>query len=130
VGKDLPKFGDPDPRALPPGRPGRLYARPNRGTSLAAPGGVTIRDLTRRARDLVSRTVLEENEEPEVERTLVAGAVVAREGSHYRIEIGAETIEEIEDSALLRAGSCDCGAPLSFRNGRMRCRSCGRNYVA
>ena len=83
--------------------------------------------LSRRAREIVSNTQLHEAE-PELDRLLVAGAVVVREGEHYRIESGEDAWGELEARARRLEGLCDCGALLSSRGARAHCRSCGREY--
>ncbi len=65
---------------------------------------------------------------PEIERLLVSGAVVAREGDHYRIESGDEDAKELEHVHHRAAGLCDCGRPLSSRDTVHRCRACGREF--
>jgi len=85
--------------------------------------------LSRRAREIVSETLVREAEpELEFERLLVAGAVVVREGEHYRIESGEDAWSELEARARRLEGLCDCGALLSSHGGRAHCRSCGREY--
>lgn len=81
-----------------------------------------------RAREIVRET-LWFDWEPEVERTLVEGAVVIRDGEHYRIESGDESWEELEALARVSEGVCDCGSPLSDRGHARCCRSCGREYA-
>ena len=103
------------------------YARDGSGTGLALSEGVPERTWIARARDVVRETLWSEGE-PEVDRFLVAGAVVVREGLHYRIESGGESWEEIEASARRRIGVCDCGRPLSSRGDVQRCRACGREF--
>ncbi len=88
---------------------------------------MTLRSLTERARRIVAHTLFSD-EEPEVGRMLVAGAVVAREGEHYRIEMGGETWEDLQTCARHQEGLCDCGALLSTGDGRSRCRTCGREF--
>jgi hypothetical protein len=90
---------------------------------------VSVRSFAQRARELVTRT-LGEVDEPEVERILVADAVVSREGDHYRIVSGGESLQELEAAQTRPAGACDCGGPLSSFFERQRCRSCGREYRA
>jgi tRNA(Ile2) C34 agmatinyltransferase TiaS len=80
-----------------------------------------------RTREVVRQT-LRTHGEPELDRLLVAGAIVAREGSHYRIETGGESWEEIEAIARRESGVCDCGKPLSARGKIYRCRTCGREF--
>lgn len=85
--------------------------------------------LSRRAREIVSETLKQEAEvELEVERMLVAGAVVVREGEHYRIESGDDVWAELEARARLLEGLCGCGSLLSSNGSRAKCRSCGREY--
>ncbi len=83
--------------------------------------------LSRRAREIVSDTIAREAE-PELERLLVAGAVVVREGEHYRIETGEDVWSELEARARRLEGLCECGALLSSHGARAHCRSCGREY--
>jgi hypothetical protein len=80
-----------------------------------------------RARQAVRETLWTEGE-PEVDRILVSGALVARDGNHYRIESGGESLEEIEALGQREKGVCDCGSPLSSREAVQRCRSCGREF--
>lgn len=68
--------------------------------------------------------------EPETERLLVNGALVVRDGEHYRIESGAESAAELEATARREQSRCDCGAFLFRIGDRQRCRSCGREYGA
>ncbi len=85
--------------------------------------------LSQRAREIVSEALQSEIEaELEVERMLVAGAVVVREGEHYRIESGDDTWSELEARSRRLEGLCDCGSLLSSDGVRARCRSCGREY--
>lgn len=86
---------------------------------------MTLRKLA----DIVSHT-LEGETSPEIERLLVAGAVVVREGEHFRIESGEDAWSELEAHAKRLEGLCDCGALLSARGARAHCRSCGREYRA
>lgn len=79
--------------------------------------------------DIVSHA-LEGETGPEIERLLVAGAVVVREGEHFRIESGEDAWSELEAHARRLEGLCDCGAVLSARGARAHCRSCGREYRA
>ena len=84
--------------------------------------------LSRRAREIVLDTLAQESE-PELERLLIAGAVVIREGEHYRIESGEESLRELEAHARrLHEGFCDCGAPLSSHGTSAQCLRCGREY--
>ena len=84
--------------------------------------------LSRRAREIVSSTIAQEGE-PELERLLVAGALVVREGEHYRIESGEDVWAELEARARRLEGLCECGALLSSRGARAHCRRCGREYA-
>jgi len=84
--------------------------------------------LSRRAREIVSDAIAQDGEH-ELERLLVAGAVVVREGEHYRIESGEELFCELEARARRLEGLCECGALLSSHGSRAHCRSCGREYA-
>ena len=75
----------------------------------------------------VNSTLLAD-EEGDLERLLIAGSIVERSGSHYRIKQGEETLEDLDAQARHRAGMCDCGAVLSRRGERSPCRTCGREY--
>jgi hypothetical protein len=88
---------------------------------------VNLRWLRNRALEIVNDT-LDTTGEPEVERLLVAGAVVVRDGEHFRIESGDDTWSELEARARRLEGLCDCGALLSCKGARAHCRSCGREY--
>lgn len=88
---------------------------------------MTLRSLRERARAIVQQTLLSDTD-PEVDRTLVAGAIVARDRDHFRIERGAESPEDLERVALLAQGMCDCGGLLSTRAELAHCRSCGREF--
>jgi len=88
-----------------------------------------LRWLTRRAAEIVSDAVLGDGE-ADLDRLLVSGAVVVREGDHFRIESGDESWSELEASARRLQGLCDCGALLSLKGARAHCRSCGREYLA
>jgi ribosomal protein S27AE len=83
--------------------------------------------LTRRAREIVADTIADEGE-PELERLLVAGAVVVREGEHYRIESGEDVWSDLEARARRLEGLCECGSLLSSHGSRAHCRRCGREY--
>ena len=83
--------------------------------------------LSRRAREIVSQTIAQDAE-PELERLLVAGAVVVRDGEHYRIESGEDAWSELEARARRLEGVCECGSLLSSRGARAPCRRCGRAY--
>lgn len=95
--------------------------------ALLSQGGVKFSWLSQRARTIVSET-LERDAEPEYERLLVAGAVVVREGEHFRIESGEDAWTELEARARRLEGLCDCGSLLSSHGARAHCRSCGREY--
>jgi hypothetical protein len=88
-----------------------------------------LRWLTRRARQIVTESLLTDTE-TDLDRLLVAGAVVVRDGEHFRIESGDESWSELEAHAKRLSGLCDCGAVLSVKNTRAHCRSCGREDVA
>jgi hypothetical protein len=85
-----------------------------------------LRDISRRARDAVLQTLLAED--PEVERLLVSGALVQRDGEHFWIESGGDEWADLEAQALRHDGLCDCGALLSSRGTRLVCRTCCREY--
>lgn len=85
--------------------------------------------LSRRAREIVTETLRQEAD-TDVDRMLVAGAVVVRDGEHFRIEHGDESWSELEAHARRLSGLCDCGAVLSVKGQRAHCRSCGREYFA
>jgi hypothetical protein len=80
-----------------------------------------------RARRAV-RATLGAEIEGDLERLLVSGALITRDGDHYRVEQGGEEWEELEALARHRAGLCDCGNPLSPRGSLHRCRACGREF--
>ena len=63
-----------------------------------------------------------------MERILVAGSVVERDGERYRIESGEESWQELEAQARHQEGLCDCGAILSKHGDRAQCRTCGREF--
>ena len=86
-----------------------------------------LRWLSRRAREIVTDTL---DAEMDVDRLLVAGAVVVRDGEHFRIESGDDSWNELEARARRLSGLCDCGAVLSVKHNRAHCRSCGREYLA
>jgi len=96
---------------------------------LAQRGDMKFRWLSRRAREIVTETLLQEADS-EVDRLLVAGAIVVRDGAHFRIESGDESWTELEAHARRLQGLCDCGAVLSLKGPRAHCRSCGREYLA
>jgi hypothetical protein len=97
--------------------------------ALAQPRRMKFRWLSRRAREIVTESLLTEAE-MDVDRLLVAGAVVVRDGEHFRIESGDESWTELEARARRLSGLCDCGAVLSVKHPRAHCRSCGREYLA
>ena len=66
--------------------------------------------------------------ESELELLLVCGALVVREGSHYRVESGLESLEQLQAKARLLEGICECGALLSRRGDTAVCRTCCREY--
>ena len=88
-----------------------------------------LRWLSRRAAEIVTDAVLGDVDS-DVDRLLVSGAVVVREGEHFRIESGDESWSELEAHARRLQGLCDCGAVLSQKGQRAHCRSCGRDYLA
>ncbi|MBW2282434.1 MAG: hypothetical protein JRG76_13755 [Deltaproteobacteria bacterium] len=88
---------------------------------------MTLQNLKERARAIVHQTLLGEGD-PEVDRSLVSGAVVARDGDHFHIQSGGETDADLDLVARRDEGLCDCGGPLSTRGNRARCRSCGREF--
>jgi hypothetical protein len=88
-----------------------------------------FRWLSRRAREIVTDTLHHEAEH-DVDRLLVAGAVVVRDGEHFRIESGDDSWSDLEAHARRLQGLCDCGAVLSLKAQRAHCRSCGREYLA
>jgi len=88
-----------------------------------------FRWLSRRAREIVSQTLLQDAD-TDLDRLLVAGAVVVRDGEHFRIESGDESAAELEAHARRLQGLCDCGAVLSVKGSRAHCRACGREYLA
>jgi hypothetical protein len=88
-----------------------------------------LRWLSRRAREILAETALQEPE-AEIDRLLVAGAVVVRDGAHFRIESGDDSWTDLEARARRLQGLCDCGAILSVHGQRAHCRACGREYAA
>ena len=117
---------------IPPASPCPGLIRPGPGTlwrarRLLTWPAVKFEWLSRRAREIVSNTITQEGE-PELERLLVAGAVVIREGEHYRIESGEDPWSELEARARRLEGLCECGALLSSHGTRAHCRRCGREY--
>jgi hypothetical protein len=64
----------------------------------------------------------------ELDQLLVCGALVVREGSHYRLESGLESWDELQAAARRLEGICDCGAPLSRRGDAAICRTCCREF--
>ena len=89
---------------------------------------MTIRTFAERARQIVADTLFAED--AEVDRLLVAGAIVARDEEHYRIEQGGDSWSELQADAARLEGLCDCGALLSTSGDRCRCRTCGREFRA
>ncbi len=84
-----------------------------------------MRETTLRSVHAVVASSLDLPEDQEFERLLVAGSIVVRDGEHYRIEGLVESIEELERLAGRR---CECGTPLSVRNGARICRRCYREF--
>ncbi|MCP4007446.1 MAG: hypothetical protein GY725_24975 [bacterium] len=91
-----------------------------------------FRWLTRRTKDLVTQSLAHQAfldfDHPDVNRFLVAGAIVVNDEGHCRIESGAESDEELERIARRYEGTCDCGSVLSNREERYHCRACNREY--
>ena len=52
------------------------------------------------------------------------GPQLERRGDHYRIESGAETLDELDAIARRSAGHCECGWPLSRLDEDWFCRRC------
>lgn len=61
---------------------------------------------------------------------LVSGALIARQGNHYRIELDLEGDLELDRLARRAEALCDCGGLLSSYGSRLLCRSCGREFRA
>jgi len=76
----------------------------------------------------IARNTLERLVEPELDQTLVCGALVVRNGEHFRISIGAESTEELEGLSRVAEGRCVCGAALSLGHLLHHCRRCGRQF--
>ncbi len=74
--------------------------------------------------------ILDDSLDSELDQLLVCGALVVREGSHYRLESGLESWEQLQAAARRLEGVCDCGAPLSQRGDTAVCRTCCREYRA
>jgi len=79
--------------------------------------------LHRRVREIVDHQ-LSEDADPEIERLLVGGAIVTREGDHYRIERGGETWEELERLARASWSCPGCGTALASARDPDRCPRC------
>ena len=88
---------------------------------------MTLRTLKERAQAIVHKARMGQKD-PEIERTLVSGAVVARDGDHFRIHSGEESEADLDRASRREEGLCDCGGLLSTRGDRARCRSCGREF--
>ncbi len=88
--------------------------------------------LSRKTKKFITETMAHQAfmdfDHPDIDRVLIAGAVVTRDQGHWSIESGAETDEDLAQMAQRILGHCDCGAPLSNRDTRFECRSCGREY--
>ncbi len=82
-----------------------------------------------RTTEIVTRTLSEECPD-EMDRMLVAGALVVRRGDHFAIESGGDDPEELDAEAQRLTGLCDCGERLSVVDTRRFCRTCGRQYTA
>jgi tRNA(Ile2) C34 agmatinyltransferase TiaS len=89
---------------------------------------MTLRNFAERARQIVNDTLF--TDEAEIDRILVGDAVIAREGEHYRIVTGDDSWHDLETQARRLEGLCDCGALLSTKGDRSRCRTCGREFRA
>ena len=63
----------------------------------------------------------------EVDRLLVAGTTVERDGDHYRILDPVESWDELEALARRTGGVCGCGAVLSQLDGATYCPRCERS---
>jgi hypothetical protein len=65
----------------------------------------------------------------EVDTRLVAGALVERQGDHFRIASGFETPEELETLERRSRGDCECGWLLSQAQNQWFCRRCDRGLA-
>jgi hypothetical protein len=90
--------------------------------SLALSPGVDLSDHSRRRRFSPSEAL--PDTEAEVDRLLVAGITVERDGDHYRIVDAVESSGELEALARRTVGLCICGTTLSEVDGKAYCRRC------
>lgn len=88
---------------------------------------MTLRNIAERARQIVSETLFADAE-PELDRLLISGAVISRDGDHYRIETGGEEWDDLATQAQRLESLCDCGALLSTHGDHFHCRTCGREF--
>ncbi len=85
------------------------------------------RSIEQRTEQIVVNTLLDDDES-ELEHMMIGEALVVRDGSHYRIESGAESSDDLQAAVEHLQGRCDCGALLSFLGDQSLCRTCGRQY--
>jgi hypothetical protein len=85
------------------------------------------RSLEQHTEQIVVNTLLDDDES-ELEHMMIGEALVVRDGSHYRIESGAESWDDLKAAGEHIQGRCDCGALLSFIDDQSHCRTCGRDY--
>lgn len=90
--------------------------------SLAFSPGVELSDHSKRRRFSPAEAL--PDAEAEVDRLLVEGVTVERDGDHYRILDAVESCEELEALARRSAGLCICGTTLSEIDGKAYCRRC------
>jgi hypothetical protein len=64
--------------------------------------------------------------EAEVDRLLVEGVTIERDGDHYRIASAVESWDELEALARRSVGRCICGTPLSQVDDKAYCRRCDK----
>ena len=83
-----------------------------------------MRAIPNQHAEQIALHVVESLGEHELERTYLCGAVVERQGEHFRICAGEETEGELRRHALGLRGACGCGAPLSMSFRRRFCRRC------
>jgi len=90
--------------------------------SLAFSPGVELSDHSKRRPFSPSEAL--PDADAEVDRLLVAGVTVERDGDHYRIVDTVESRAELEALARRSAGLCICGTTLSEVDGKAYCRRC------